>query len=136
MFRNVFLVCLVLSLLVAVGCGGGEGSKIKVKLVDKDKAVKVDPMKGQILIELIPTGKGDKKYQVLSEDGETFATDKPVPPGEYYVVLDIVDDYLNAGKKDRYGGAFKAGVTPIRVTIESGKRDITIDLDEWKGKKR
>jgi hypothetical protein len=128
----IFVLSLALALAVS-GCGRDEGLlRTKGRLLKGGQAF--IPNEGEfiqvIFVPIRPDGKppGDHYVADVDQTTATFVPDgknrKGMPPGKYRVAVELMM------KKDLLGGKFDAVNSPFVFDVDSGTKEIVIDLDK------
>ena len=120
------------TMLFAAGCGGPSMAKVKGRVVENGQPI---ASQGQASLVLVPVGEdgkpGTKTYVMeIVADGsfELLASGGELLPGAYEVTLEI------NGKQAASGVAkFKGAYSHVRIELNSGVNDLTLDLTKPKG---
>jgi hypothetical protein len=121
-----------LGLLVLAGCGGDGRLTTRGRLV-KGGAPFTVPEEEYVRVTFFPItadGKPPKNTYASTYNGAdgTFRAHGPdgkgIPPGKYRIAIEH-----EAGRKDRFQGAYDGDRSPFVFDIDARTREIVIDLD-------
>lgn len=125
--------CVVLSLVMALGCGESvpKGVIVKGKVVKGGEALKVNRPEvgvGWVQVDLIPDGKTDYSETTRAKaDGsfEFLGEGKGIPAGKYKVA---VYHYENGPPTDMLQGAFSAANSSLVIDVPQDKTGSSHDV--------
>lgn len=128
-FKLITTAALALLGFVVAGCQSDLGH-IQGLVVENGQPVKVDGQAALLLYRINDSGKPNEaqSYPIpLSADGtfELVASGGAVPPGTYMVTLMAMGMEQGIG---RYKDDFAYPDSPLRIEVEAGSNEVTIDL--------